>query len=166
MLLPVSKAILIRLVGHKMFLHPVHGDLADQFANLILQPAVLSESSVPFGIAHPSSSCIPLSRCKQLGVCRGERVRATLFGKTAILSRERVSNCTNVLSSDEVSNYSCMDQSLALSSRTKFPPYNFHLPSGSLYVKNTDCLPRLRLCPPGINPLLITECTSLTFPTW
>ena len=80
---------LIRLVGHKMFLHPVHVDLVDQFASSILaQPAVLSESSVPFGIAHPSSSCIPLSRCKQLVVCRSGRLHATLFGKTAILSLE------------------------------------------------------------------------------
>ena len=37
---------------------------------------------------------------------------------------------------------------------------------GFTIVKNTDCLPRLRFCPPRINPLLIVECTSLTFPTW
>ena len=126
-------AILIRLVGHRMFLRPVLVDLVDQFSSSILiQPAVLSESSVPFGIAHPSSSFIPLSLCKQLVVCRWERLHATLSGKSAILSLEWVFNCTNILYSDEVSKYFCMGQSLALSSRMKFPPYNFHLPSGSL----------------------------------
>ena len=124
---------LIRLVGHKMFLHPAHIDLVDQCASSILvQPAVLSESSVPSGKAHPSSSCIPLSRCKQLIVCRRGRFHATLFGKTAMLSLERVSNCTNILYSDVVSKYFCMEQSLALSSRMEFPSYNFHLPSGLL----------------------------------
>ena len=43
------EAFLIRLVGHKMFLHPVHVDLVNQFANSILvQPAVLSESKCTF----------------------------------------------------------------------------------------------------------------------
>ena len=37
---------------------------------------------------------------------------------------------------------------------------------GFTTVKNTDCLPLLRLCPPSINPLLIVECIPLTFPTW
>ena len=97
------RTFLIRLVGHKMFLYPVHVDLVDQIANSILvQHAVLSELSVPFGKAHPSSSCIPLSRCKQLVVCRRRRSHATLCGKTAILSLERVSNCTKILYSDEV----------------------------------------------------------------
>ena len=119
-----------RLVGHKMFLLPVLVDLVDQFASSILiQPAVLSESSVPFRKAH-LSSWIPLSPCKQL-VVRGQ-LHATLSGKTPILSLELVSNCTNVMYSDEVSKYFCMEQSLALSSRMKFPPHNFHLPSGSL----------------------------------
>ena len=35
------------------------------------------------------------------------------------------------LYSNEVSKYACVEQSLALSSRMKFPPHNFHLPSGS-----------------------------------
>ena len=76
------RAFLIRLVVQKMFLHPVHVDLVDQCSNSILvQPAVLSESSVPFGIDHPSSSCVPRYRCKRLVVCRRGRLHATLFGK-------------------------------------------------------------------------------------
>ena len=154
------KYFLLRLVGHKMFMHPVHVDLVDQFASSILaQTAVLSESSVPSGIAHPSSSCIPLSRCKQLVVCRGGRLHATLSGKTSILSLERVSNRINILYSDEVFQVFCVEQSLPCQ-----VAWSFLL--GFTIVKNTDCLPRLRLCPPGINPLLIIECTSLTFPTW
>ena len=112
------KYFLIRLIGHKMFLHLVHVDLVDQFASSILeQPAALSESSVLVRTAHPSFSCIPLSRCKRRAVRRRERLHATLFGKTAILSLERASNRTNFLYSDEVSKYYCMEQSLALSSR-------------------------------------------------
>ena len=86
---------MIRWVGHKMFLHPVLIDLVDRFANSVcVQPVALLELSVPFGIARPSSSCLTLSRCKQLTIyCRG-RLHATVFGKIAILSLERVSNCT------------------------------------------------------------------------
>ena len=125
-------AILIRLVGHKMFLRPVLVDLVDRVASSILtQPAVLSKSSVPFGKAHPSSSCVPLSLCKQLAVCRRGRLHATLSGKKTIISLQRASNCTNILHPDEVSKDFFIEQSLGLSSRMKFPPHNFHLPSSS-----------------------------------
>ena len=97
---------LIRLVGHKMFLHPVLVDLVDQFASSIfVQPAILSESSVPFGTAPPLFSCIPLSRCKRRAVCCGEQLHVTLFGEIAILSLERALSCTGILYSDEVSKY-------------------------------------------------------------
>ena len=123
------RAFLPRLVGHEMFLHPVRVDLVDRFANSILvQPAVLLESSVLFGKAHPSSSCVPPSRCKQLVVCRGGRLHATLCGETAIFSLERFSNGTNILYSDEVSKYFLYGAIL-----------------GFVKSQDTDCLPRLRL---------------------
>ena len=63
----------IRLVGHKMFLHLVLGDLADRFANSVwVQPVAFMELSVPFGIPRPSSSCIPLFSM-HLVVCRRGR---------------------------------------------------------------------------------------------
>ena len=123
----------------------------------------ISELSISCDRAPPSSPCIPLSQCKRLAVCRRGRLRATLSGKTAILSLERVSN---ILYSDEVSKYFCMEQSSALSSRMEVPSTQFSSSIGFTIVKNTDCLPRLRLCPPGINPLLTIECTSLTFLAW
>ena len=126
------KNSLIRWVGHTMFLHLVLVDLVDRFANLVwVQPVALLEISVPFGIAHPLSSCIPLSQCKQLVVCR-RRLHATVCGKIAILCLERVSLCTNIPYFDEVSKYFRMEQSSALSSRMESPPYNYHLPSGLL----------------------------------
>ena len=70
-----------------------------------VQLVALLELSVPFGISHPLSSCIPLSRCKPLVVCCGGRLRATVFGKIAILSLERVSNCTNIPYFNEVSRF-------------------------------------------------------------
>ena len=95
--------------------------LVNRFANLVwVQLVALLELSEPFGIAHPLSSCIPLSQCKQLVVCRRGRLHATLFGKIAILSLVRVSNCTNIPYFDEVSKYFCMEQSSALSSRVGF----------------------------------------------
>ena len=105
---------MIRLVGHQMFLRPVLVDLVDEFASSILiQPAVHSESSVSFDIAH-----LFFIHANSWW-CRKKRLHATLSGKTAILSLERVSNSTNILYSDEVSKYFCMEQSLALSSRMK-----------------------------------------------
>ena len=142
------KTILIRLDGHKMFLRPVLVDLVDQFASSIsIQPALLSESSVPFGIAYPSSSCIPLSLCKQMAVCRRERLHATSSGKTAILSLERVSNCTNFLCYDEVSKSFCMEQILGFVKSHEVSSTQFSSSIGFTIVKNTDCLPRLRLRP-------------------
>ena len=93
---------------------PVHVDLVDQFeSSMLIQPAVLSESSVPLGRAHPVFSCIPLSHWKLQVVCCGGRNP---------LSWASFKNCTNILYSDMVSKYFCMEQSLVLSSRIEFPP--------------------------------------------
>ena len=111
-------------VGQRMFLHLVLVDLVDRFAVALL------ELSVPYGVARPLSSCIPLSRCKQLVVCCRGRLLATVFGIIAILPLERVSNCTNIPYFDEVAKYFCTEQSSDSSSRVESPPYNYHLPSG------------------------------------
>ena len=43
-------------------------------------------------------------------------------------------------------------------------PYSSSI--GFTVVQNTACLPLLKFFPPGINPFLIIEFTSLAFPTW
>ena len=61
--------------------------LVDRIASSFFkQPAELSESSVPFGFGHPSSSCFPLSPCKKLVVCRRGRLHAIESGEKATLS--------------------------------------------------------------------------------
>ena len=61
-------------------------------------------------------------------------MHATLSGKTAILSLERVSNCTNAMYSDKVSNYFLYGTILAfvMSHEGFVHTHNFNLPSGSL----------------------------------
>ena len=131
------RAMLIRLVGNKLFLRPVLVDLVDHFASSILiQTAVLSESSVLFGRGHLSSSCIPLSLCKQLVVCRRGRLHATLSGKTAILP----------LSEFQIAQIYCIlmrfpsifglvkahGTILGFVKSHEVFSHNFHLPSGSI----------------------------------
>ena len=53
-----------------------------------------------------------------------------------------------------VSKYSCMTRSLVSSDRWSFP-IPFPSSIGFTVVKNTACLPLLRLFPPGIDPFLI-----------
>ena len=79
---------------------------------------VLLESSVPFDTAHPSSSCTPPSRCKQLKVCR------------PALSTQRVT--TNFLFSKSLCNLARMDEC---------PPCSFWsaLCSISLALQNILC---------------------------
>ena len=125
----------------------------------------LLELSVPFGITHSLPSCIILSRCKPLVVCCRGRLRATVFGKIAILSLEQVSNCTNIQYFHEVSSF-LYGATLGFVKSHGVSSKQLSSSIGFTTVKNTDCLPLLRLCPPGINPLLIVECIPLTFPTW
>ena len=160
---------LIRLIGHEMFLHLVHVDPVDQFASsFLIQPAVLSESSVPFWYSSSfvfMHTTLSMQTAGNVSVmCRGGRLHATLFGKTAILSLQRVPHRTNILCSDEVSKYFLYGTILGFVKSREVSPTQFSSSIGFTIVTNTDCLPLLRLCPPGINPLLIVECTSLTFP--
>ena len=74
---------------------------------------------VPFGIAPPSSSYIPLSQCKLQVVCCRERLHVTVFGKNASLSLEQASNCTNIPYFEGVSKYSCMERFLVLLDRAR-----------------------------------------------
>ena len=111
---------------------------------------------------------IPLSLCRQLVVCRRERLHVTAFGKTAILSLERASNCTNMLYSGDVSKYSGVGRFLVLSSRLGIPfsiciihriyDSEEHSLSSSFKTSHTSL--------PGINPFPIIEFSSLAFPTW
>ena len=111
-------------------------------------------------------SYISLSQCKLHAVCCGERLHVTVSGTFASLSLVRASNCTNIPYFEGVSKYSCTERSLVSSSHVKFSPIQFPSSIGFTIVKNTACLPLLRLFPPGINPFLIKEFTSLAFPTW
>ena len=108
-------------------------DLVDRCANSVrVQPVDIMGIGVPFGIAPPSSSCIPLSQCKLQAVCCGGRLHATVFGKIVIFCCERASSCTNIQYFEEVSKYFCMERFLAWASRMTLPPYNYHPPSGLL----------------------------------
>ena len=82
-------------------------------------------------------------------VCRREQLRLILFDKIAVLFVDRTSNCTEMLSSENVSKYFCMVRLLLLTSRIVFPLSHLDYPSDSQSVKNTACLPVLRLTPPG-----------------
>ena len=104
-------------------------DLVDRIANSIrVQPVAILESSEPFGRAPPKSSCIPLSQYKSQVVCCGERLHVTVFRKFASLSLERASHCTTKPYFEDVSKDSCVERSLASSSRVEFSPYPFHPP--------------------------------------
>ena len=46
------------------------------------------------------------------------------------------------------------------------PVFSYSSSIGFIVVKNTACLPLLRLFPPGVNPFLIIEFNSLAFPKW
>ena len=143
-------------------------DLADHVANSILARLVaLAELSEPSGRAPPVSSHFPLSLCKLQELCCGDRLHATLFGKIASLSLERASNCTQILfflkAFPSILVWRdpwfrqvawCFSHTISIIS------------IGFTVVKNTACLPFLRLFPPGIIPFLFMECNSLAIPTW
>ena len=112
-----------------------------------VQPVVLLESRVPFGKAHPSSSCKPLFRCKQLVVCHRGRLHATLFGKIAFLAVERVSNCPNIPYFDEVSPVFLYGTILGFVKSHGVSSIHSSSSIGFTFVKNTDCLPLLGLSP-------------------
>ena len=59
----------------------------------------------------------------------------------------------------------CMERSSACPSRIGFSIL-WSSSIGFTVVKNSLPVPFLELLPPGINPLLIIECISLTFPMW
>ena len=128
---------------------------------------VILESSILCDTAPPLTSCIPLSQCKLQAVCSGGQLHAIAFGEIAILSFERASNCTNILYFEEVSKYFCEKRPfLGLVKSHGVSSVLSSQSTGFTAVRNTDCLPLLRLLPPGINPFLIIEYISLTFPTW
>ena len=110
------------------------------------------------------SSCIPLSQYKSQVVCCRERLRVIVFDKIAILSFERASTFTNILYFVDASKYFVWCDPWLVQVASNF----FHtliVVHRFTAVKNTNCLSLLRLGPLGINPLLIIECISPTFPT-
>ena len=124
------------------------------------------ELSVPFGRGTPSFSCIPLSQCKRREVCCKERLHVTVFGKNAILSPERALNTINITVFRTCFQPFLCGAILGLVKSHGVPSTTLSSSIGFVIVKNTDCLPLLRLRPPGINTLLIMEFISLAFPTW
>ena len=88
-----------------------------------------------------ASPCIPLSQCKPQAVRKRGRLHVIVFDKIAILSAERVSNCTHIQYVEEISKYFSMERSLAWSSRMESPPYNDNRPSGSLLWRTQIVFP-------------------------
>ena len=89
-----------------------------------------------------------------------------VFGKIAILSLERASNCTNITYFEGVFQVFLNGAILGFVKSRGVYSIPFSSSIGFTLVKNTACLPLLRLFPPGINPFLIIEFNSLTFPSW
>ena len=151
----------------KMILLLAFVDLVNHTGSSILARLMApSELSAPSGGAPPEFSYIHLSQCKLQAVYCRERLHVTVFGKIANLSLGRDSSCTITLYCGGVSKYCCMEKMFGFVKSIEVSSTQFSSSIGLTVVKNTDCLPHLRLCPPGINPLLIIECTSLTFPMW